>query len=95
MTVLAEKTAPPTPKKIHWMIWGLLAAGVFVLFTAPGSERGTELLKLLGVATFFVVLSIYLILSIKKWNKTEHPRLMAEWERSWLCRSCGGTFTLK
>ena len=61
-----------------------MCAGIAFLVAAQGVDKvvGIPLLALGG----------YFYAGRNKWNKTEHAKLMAEWERSWKCLTCGAAF---
>jgi hypothetical protein len=63
---------------------------------APPREQSVSGLFWIISVIFLPLLVIAFIRQIKaaKWNKTEYPKLMAQWEKSWLCHKCGHTFTL-
>ncbi|PTX92324.1 hypothetical protein [Opitutus sp. ER46] len=86
MTALAEKVAPPQPRPIHWLFYLLAVSGFVGLFA-----KGEVGLKLVGIG--ISAIGCFIIFRTKKWNRDEFPRLLAQWERSWVCHRCGHTFT--
>lgn len=84
---LAAQVAPPQPRPT----W-LYKIGVILPFPAftqiEEKPLGAGIIILIGVVSF-VLLS-----RTNRWNKKELPKLVAQWERRWLCHKCGTVFDL-
>jgi hypothetical protein len=91
---LSKKLQPPGKwsylKLAAWIALGTLIALVScVLWVMSRSTNASPL----PVALFLLVVALlFLVLASLVWrhNRCEYPRRYAEWERSFLCRGCGG-----
>jgi hypothetical protein len=85
ISTLAAKVAPPQPRKM-----GIFMAGIFLpVLALVTNNAGVMFVAVLIAAGCFVM-----GMKMKRWNKTELPKLVAQWERRWLCHRCGNVFDL-
>lgn len=85
MSLLAEKTAPPSKKIVPIASLVIPVAGMIAI----GYGQGV-LWKLAGTATLGAWL--WYAIQTKLWNWREHPKLMEVWAKSWFCHRCGQGF---
>ena len=90
MSILAQKVSPPQLQKLTWAN-GLTVVGLLVI--ANGITSMALGVILAGIVIFSP--GAYMIYSKRKWNREDYPRLLAQWEKSWLCHKCGHVFTLE
>lgn len=95
-TLLASQLAPPETKP---SLFPNLMRGVCIIFTLVALTAFVQfrdirlgIVVAIGLAGFWSNHRRYKNLS--KWNKEEYPKLVDEWERSWVCHKCGHTFQL-
>ena len=85
ITTLAASVAPPAEKPKLFPT--IMAVGGVALVASPLDAP----LKVIGALLF--VGGFLWLRSVKRWNKNELPRLLKDWEHSWLCHKCGNRFT--
>jgi len=87
VSALAASVAPPEPKKGETAFF--VVAGLFLipLFTQGHSDIGAKIGMVILSALF-----AFGGFRIRKWNQTKYPPMIAEWEKSWKCLSCGHGF---
>lgn len=91
MTELAAKVAPPEKIGISIIIWLLLAAVGYYAIAGPANAGAAKL----TVGLFIGIPCIRTVFRAVKFNTRDYPALMEQWEKSWLCRRCGNSFTLQ
>jgi hypothetical protein len=101
-TLLSRQFAPPTPKSVLWPAIGMIIFGISVFggvvtfFGSLGTvERDQD--ARLGAGMMLLIYGPLLLLSIRAYrNRTRHneqqPKLMRQWENSFLCGRCGDVF---
>jgi hypothetical protein len=85
-TALSREAAPPA--KHRFVVWVIVAvlAGLYVLTTL--SNFGTGTLLMLGATAGSIVMAR----RARHFNLREHPGLMSNWEKSFMCNRCGQVF---
>lgn len=101
-TELSRTTAPP--KKLTYgiwigcgfVLWFLLAGLVGSIIPNPGALDGTlvgSLVKTL-IAIGAWTPALYFMRKSFLYNRDVHPKLMQQWENSWVCFRCGHKFVM-
>lgn len=87
-SVMAQKSAPPTKKKI-----GLFIFMILVGLTMTGALKENHMVGLVGLA----ILALGGFLSYKTfiYNKNEFPSLYQTWLNAWMCNKCGNVFVIE
>lgn len=84
-TLLAEQLAPPAKRGVGlWAFMIIIGVGMLI--------SKVWWLVLLGLA--LIIIAVFFSRKIGKWNKTEYPKLLSDWEHSWVCHKCGHVFQL-
>ena len=87
VTLLAQTVAPPAKRATN--LWGImLILGTMML------AAGLQNIPVLIMGVLLIAVGFHFFRSAVKWNKEEYPRLLAQWESSWICHKCGNTFKL-
>ncbi len=94
ITALGKAVAPPAKKSMGgcgcFLFLAILLGG-FLLFT------GSDLSRIAGFAISggCLWLATEMEKRDKKWNQEEYPKLLDEWQHSYVCMRCGHKFTLR
>jgi hypothetical protein len=105
---LSLRAAPPKKKGSgSALVWfcgvfflGFPVVGAIGKVVVPALESIPLIGGLLGGIATFVCLAVlflglvYPYYRVWKFNKTQHPRLMEEWRRTFMCEQCAHTFPL-
>lgn len=91
MSLTAQKVAPP--QKATLILYAMVAApGLLgMLFLFGGIDTGSFGMGVFGFAA--MAFGVYVIKQFQK-KQAEYPLKYSQWQRSWLCHKCGGTFML-
>lgn len=85
ITTLAARVAPPELKKKSPLQLPIVLGAAVLFVVVDGFIAKTS-----GVALFALV--IVMQVQRFKWNHQTYPKLVEEWERSWVCHTCGNEF---
>jgi hypothetical protein len=91
-SLLAQELAPPKKKAIGFggcLGCCLLMFGIVCMFAGSGSDVIFVGTALTGIGILFYWKAHRLS---EQFNETEYPKLLAAWERSFLCMRCGHRF---
>jgi DNA-directed RNA polymerase subunit RPC12/RpoP len=94
-TELSQQVAPPIELGLGLPILCgiLIAIGVlFVGAMAASAGSAVAVFLLYGAPIAGIVTVVVIYLPRRQWNRTELPKLMAEWRTSFLCMRCATRF---
>lgn len=84
---LSRHAAPPTRKRAG--VWVVLLVTSLVMEAATFAMGGPGAIAIAGVALAASVFAV----QAASYNATTYPRLLALWERSFMCDRCGELFS--
>jgi hypothetical protein len=87
-TALSKHAAPPARK--HAVSWALLALVSLLILLATMATGGAGLLLLAPMTAVAAGCAVW----AARYNAIVFPRLLALWERSFMCGRCGEVFEL-
>ena len=92
-TALSKKATPPTKKSI-FKRGALYFVGIFIVpmvLLAILQQSHNTVLGIVVVITYIAV-AVWHLITRFKYNKTQFPQLFQNWDKSYMCHTCGSMF---